>query len=278
MCILYSLFLPTYEAHARPDSTYELWFDEFMSFWRACYNSPPFEPAMMSLYSRLAGHNIGFIDWEPYISTIFTRLLNSFQLPVIFKNTRTSAGPSIIFSTINRLETYISAATAVRRIQADLSTYVGWIAATLGNSSSTMKYLAQMFEALDSYYHPANVGRHSHKLAEFAAKLTNAFARRVHRERYSRTRRWGKVAKEGHRLSDDDVTEFVGVLKPVALHLAYSKVGLVEATSVLQVLASLRPEMVLPTLLERMQVRIDCSTVFARVLLYCTVCRAPSRP
>lgn len=69
----------------------------------------------------------------------------------------------------------------MKRFPSDLSMPVKWIVATLGNGSSSMKYLAQLFEALESYYHPANVGRHSIKLTEFLAKLASAFVRRAHR-------------------------------------------------------------------------------------------------
>jgi hypothetical protein len=52
---------------------------------------------------------------------------------------------------------------------------------TMGSGSSTSKYLDQMFRALESYYHPANFGRHSHKLIDFLARLTNSFLRRLHK-------------------------------------------------------------------------------------------------
>ncbi len=41
----------------------------------------------MCLYARLADHNIGKIDWEPYIPTFFARIQKNFNLPVMYKNT-----------------------------------------------------------------------------------------------------------------------------------------------------------------------------------------------
>ena len=41
----------------------------------------------MALYARLADHNIGEIDWEPYTPTFFTRIQKNFNLPVMYKNT-----------------------------------------------------------------------------------------------------------------------------------------------------------------------------------------------
>ena len=63
----------------------------------------------------------------------------------------------------------------------DLTNVVKWITSTLGNGSSTQKYLEQLFRALESYYHPANFGSHSPKLIDFLSKLTNLFIRRLHK-------------------------------------------------------------------------------------------------
>ncbi len=40
----FEMFLPTLDVADRADSTYRLWFGEFMSFWDACSNAPPWEP------------------------------------------------------------------------------------------------------------------------------------------------------------------------------------------------------------------------------------------
>jgi proteasome activator subunit 4 len=39
----FEMFLPTLDVKERAESTYKLWFDEFMSFWDACLNAPPWE-------------------------------------------------------------------------------------------------------------------------------------------------------------------------------------------------------------------------------------------
>jgi hypothetical protein len=41
----------------------------------------------MSLLARLADHNIGQVNWEPYIPTIYAKVLKSFHLPVMYKQT-----------------------------------------------------------------------------------------------------------------------------------------------------------------------------------------------
>ena len=68
----------------------------------------------------------------------------------------------------------------------------------------TQTSLCQLVQSLESYYHPANIGRHSVKLTEFMAKLADAFIRRLHRERH-KPPAWGFSQPAEHRLSDQDI-------------------------------------------------------------------------
>ena len=71
--VYFNLFLPTFNVLEHRDAAFDLWFAEFMDFWRACSNSPPWESALMSLYARLADHNIGHISWARHIPMFFSR-------------------------------------------------------------------------------------------------------------------------------------------------------------------------------------------------------------
>ena len=48
----YSMFLPTFNTQLVKDQTFGLWFDEFMSFWRASSNAPLYEGNLFSIFSR----------------------------------------------------------------------------------------------------------------------------------------------------------------------------------------------------------------------------------
>ena len=91
------------------------------------------------------------------------------------------------------------------------------------------------------------------------AKLTDTFVKRIHRERYKKPV-WGFVPSKDHALSDEDITDFVKTLRPVALHAMWSKWGFIDAGSALADLASLRPEFVLPTLVERLYGALETVT------------------
>ena len=59
-------------------------------------------------------------------------------------------------------ETSPSRAAVANKVRVDLTTASKWIVATLGGEgeNATMRQLAQMFRALESYFHPANSGRY----------------------------------------------------------------------------------------------------------------------
>ena len=101
--------------------------------------------------------------------------------------------------------------------------------------------------------------RHCLKLTEFLNKVSNLFVKRVDRERY-RKPVWGYIPAKEHCLSDEDITDFVETIKPAALQSMWSKYGFLDAGFTLQNLAVLRPELILPTLVERLSSSLDVVT------------------
>ena len=43
----FEMFLPTFDCYDKKETTYLLWFDELMSFWKTCNNGPPWEAVSM---------------------------------------------------------------------------------------------------------------------------------------------------------------------------------------------------------------------------------------
>ena len=41
--------------------------------WEACPNLPLFEPSLLTIFTRLADHTAGYLDWSKYIPKILTR-------------------------------------------------------------------------------------------------------------------------------------------------------------------------------------------------------------
>ena len=71
-----------------------------------------------------------------------------------------------------------------------------------------------LLQALETYYHPANSGGHTKALHDFFRDLTSTFVWRVHEERLSRTKKWGNVKRAQSYLTDEDIAEFVSLMKP----------------------------------------------------------------
>ena len=80
-----SLFLPT-SLGIPPEFGYELWFDEVFCIWRTFSNGATWEMDLFSLWSRLALHNVGRIDWTAHVEPFFTRIMAGFGLPVTYAN------------------------------------------------------------------------------------------------------------------------------------------------------------------------------------------------
>lgn len=75
--MLLCLFLPT-------TKSVDL-IEECLEIWNWMTNSPQFlawDSGFFSLFSRLAKDNIGIIDWDPYLGTLFSHILRNFDLPV----------------------------------------------------------------------------------------------------------------------------------------------------------------------------------------------------
>lgn len=70
-----------------------------MDMW-STYHNPSWNGDLMNKIAGLASENIGLIDWEPYIPVIFTRILRSLELPVCYKNTKSSRNQSLYPSSV----------------------------------------------------------------------------------------------------------------------------------------------------------------------------------
>ncbi|KAH8027892.1 hypothetical protein HPB51_011122 [Rhipicephalus microplus] len=220
----FELFLPTLLPPEQHDQGFKLWFDKFIGLWENSHNSPVWENNLVWLFARLAQNNIGYINWDPYIPTMFTRLLRSFNLPAASGKVQ-----------VNRHSNSY-----------DSTPVVSWIAALLGGGSTCQTYVSHLFKAVESFYHPSNNGRWVTKLQRVLYKLPADVVRRLHKPPS-----WEPIPPESHRLTDADVTAFVESVQPVVLLSMFSKGGSSGAAVALQDLALLRPELVIPPVIDR---------------------------
>uniref|UniRef100_A0A673CDK3 Proteasome activator subunit 4a n=1 Tax=Sphaeramia orbicularis TaxID=375764 RepID=A0A673CDK3_9TELE len=226
----FELFLPTTLPPELHHKGFKLWFDEMISLWVSVQNLPSWEVHLVNLFARLANDNIGYIDWYPYIPKIFTRILRSLNLPV---------GTSQMM-----VPRYLTNAY-------DISHVVLWVSSLLGGpSKQAQAQLTGLFNSITSFFHPSNHGRWLMKLMKLLQRLPASVVRRLHRERY-RKPTWLTPIPDSHKLTEDDITAFVeSMMQPVLLAM-FSKTGSLDAAQALQNLALMRPELVIPPVLEK---------------------------
>jgi proteasome activator subunit 4 len=62
---------------------------------------------------------------------------------------------------------------------------------------------------------------------------------------------WEPQVPTTHKLTEDDITKFVEAIQPVALQAMFSKTGALDMVQVLQNLATLRPHLIVPPVIEK---------------------------
>uniref|UniRef100_A0A3Q4HEW2 Proteasome activator Blm10 mid region domain-containing protein n=1 Tax=Neolamprologus brichardi TaxID=32507 RepID=A0A3Q4HEW2_NEOBR len=233
------LFLPTIMPPEEHSQGFQLWFDELMNLWMSLQNQPSWEGHLVNLFARLANDNIGYVDWTPYIPTIFTRILRSLNLPV---------GVSQMVSPRYLTNSY------------DIGYIVLWVTALLGGPGNpAQKELTCLFNSIASFYHPSNHGRWQSRLMRLLQRLPASVVRRVHRERHA-SPCWITLVPEHQQLTDADLQEFTRSLTGASLLAMFSKTDSTDAAYALQNLALLTPELVIPPVLEKTYAAMETLT------------------
>lgn len=216
-------------------NSYELWFDDFMKMWET-YHYPPWNVDIWNLMAAAASNKIGLIDWNPHIPTMFTRILRSLDLPVSYKQMKSAKN-----------QTQCPDATAT------------WIVSVLGPKTDAMKYLRSFMSTIESYLHPANSGKWTRTISDLLVQLVKYFHDRLISEKYKK-HPWKTPIPDDCKLREQDITEFVEIFKPVAFQAMYSRLGPNDIGKIFKGLADLRPELILPGILERVFTTIDSIT------------------
>ncbi|CAF2108179.1 unnamed protein product [Rotaria magnacalcarata] len=225
-------FLPINLPPSLHSQGFQLWLSELFDIWQSIYNNTPWEIRLIQLFARLAWHNIGYIDWEPWIAKIFTRFLRGFSLPI---------GTMALLTTKN--SHYIP----------DVSR---WIIGMIGNGSSCLEYLRDLFIAIKSFYYPSNTGKFQKRLVDFVLNLARYFVERIHLEK-KQSPVWFFALHESYRLTEQDVTNFVDCVKEYAFMSIFNKDYVGEAAEACQYLAMLRPESIVTPIVDKLFLSID---------------------
>ncbi len=85
---------------------------------------------------------------------------------------------------------------------------------------------------------------------KFLCQLTENLVKRIHRERY-RKPLWYSNIPESAKWTDAEIEQLVAIIKPVAMLSVFCKAGVSDAATAIQNLTLIKPEMILPDLLDR---------------------------
>lgn len=229
---LLGLFLPTQMYPEDHEKGYKLWFDEILQLWSGP-NAIQYENIFFKLLSRLATHNIGYIDWSPYMSTIFTKYTKAMN------------------NSVNQSPLAILALTT------DCTPLVNWIVSMIGGpQSKALDYIEALFKAVESNFHPSNMSRWSSQLTNILSKLSSAFILRIYKERY-RKKTWEFKTPKEYQITEEEIDKFVDVLQPILLTAMFSRFGTQSIFTSIRDLAWLRPEKVIPPLVEKLYIALD---------------------
>lgn len=103
--------------------------------------------------------------------------------------------------------------------------------------------------------------------------------RRVRREREKRfEKQWENQTPAALKLRDEDITEFVNIVLEPTLQAVYSRSGAIDISGALHNLATLRPALVVPPLVERLQTALGSLTEPHRVTAAMSAVAAVARP
>ncbi|CAF4636892.1 unnamed protein product [Rotaria sp. Silwood1] len=229
---LLEIFLPINLPPSLHHQGFKLWLSEFFGIWDSVYNDVRWRMRIIQLFTRLAWNNIGYIDWEPWLPQIFTRILRGFSLPI-----------GTMQLSINKDTHYVP----------DISR---WIVAMIGNGSSCLQYLRDLLMAIKSFYYPSNTGKFQKGLVEFVLYMAQYFVDRIHLE-HKVCPDWHFVPHESYRLTEQDITNFVDCIKEYALLSIFNKDYTKEVAEACQYLAMFRPDSIVPPIVDKLLLSTD---------------------
>lgn len=226
---LLDCFLPTTILPSHHHMGFKLWFKDLMKWYEGGDGSPYIEKYVISLLARVGAGNVGFVDWEPHARVIFARTLKSSSLQV---------GPA-----------YLHKQAVPPAYESKTTSQL--IVSMIDQKNSVMQLLEKLVKALESYFHPSNSGTWTKGLHSFLLDLVDAFVKRVFSERYRRPI-WFIFIPDEAKLTEEQITSFVNIVKPVAFLGMFCKQESVTSLHALHGLACLRPELVIPELVDRL--------------------------
>ena len=203
------LFLPS-------NLTKNPWVDDWMQIWDWVHHCRDWDGVWFTLVARAAKHAVQTpSQWLARLPTIFSRILESFCLPVGKKGAPPSAQ-------LPGEATSLLPGTFFQSSGGKKAKVVGYLLGVGGTSQEgTLGHLRRLLTAVSTYFHPSNQGQWGGQLGRFVLSLAGAFARRVGHER-------GSEGSRAKHMPESVRAGFVDALLPVLQQALYSRQGYVR--------------------------------------------------
>ena len=264
---LLNLMLPT-TSPAPPEEKLmpQYYLPTFFHLWALVNRSRSFDQHFLDLFSRIARDslNADHIPWSDHgIFTseqgalIFTAVLRILEVPVsqassaYSANVDSSAGLGMMLERDNRkhpIAHQIARWIVMSLSPACLADKEQSQDPPRARPNSILARLESLIQAVETFFHPSNVGSWSKMLSQLVYYLADFFVMRWNREKS------GELdVPQNRRLNEDIKTVFVQCLREVVFMGIYSKSGTAMnfSLSTLQSLAYLEPNLILPPALQR---------------------------
>ncbi|KJE97899.1 proteasome activator subunit 4 [Capsaspora owczarzaki ATCC 30864] len=138
------------------------WFSPLMQTWRWTEDRKPWDCRFLELFSRLAQHSCGLLDWSEVSDRFFTAIARQLEIP---------SGAGFLPS---------ARGGKLRGEQVDTSR---WIVGAMRPDGAILDRLESLLQSIETYYHPSNNGAWSDGLSVFLHRLADTFSSRYAQER-----------------------------------------------------------------------------------------------
>ncbi|KAJ3050497.1 hypothetical protein HK097_008547 [Rhizophlyctis rosea] len=247
------------------------WVPTMFSLWSMVANLSSYDGLYIELLANLAEKQVATpetVGWtDAQIRHVFSVGLRSFDLPV--GGTGDGRGPGAVrVSHGSSLMNMLDAGRKNRTVEAFAKFIIYTIypsSADAGQShpSKSLEHLATMIRSVESYFHPSNSGRWGYQLARFIQVLASEFLRRLRKEDKPTCETPQRL-----RLTKSIAEDFVTILRPVALSAMFGKdqIAVLSIHGCLKNLAWIEPQLIIPSLLERIYPGLETLTETHRTL------------
>ncbi|RWS09927.1 proteasome activator complex subunit 4-like isoform X1 [Dinothrombium tinctorium] len=203
----------------------QLWFDKLFYLWQT-FQSPTnsWEQSLVSLFSRFSFNTIGYFDWNPHITVVFSRL---------HRCVSTESNSKL------------------------LSYLVIWIISMINpKNEKVLLHISHFFRSIEVNYHPNNGDEYNENFSQILTDFTYFLVLRLHWECYEKPC-WVFEIHEEYKLTEQICDKLVKIILPLVLKCMFNEDFLPSAKETLHYLALISPRLVCSPMLRIFKSSVD---------------------